>query len=158
MRKIVFLEGRIDFFYIRKAYELAKHSDNILYIPCGGASEIWPVIDAITWTEGKKHKYEWWLDNDPAGRSAAKEIKGKYPFVKIRVIAKDVPNGSIEDVIGFLHPTTYKKYNEVKHSKSKKSKYRDMKKKLLDNVLNVKKINDVQKERIENFFKKFEIK
>lgn len=162
--KVVLLEGRTDMFYIRKMYELIGAKDEIMYFPCGGASEIWPVVEAFKWRWHSKIEMEAWVDNDIAGEDAQRVLNSTYPFVKVRKLGEDRRLGSIEDLVGFLVPRQFEKYasiekkrQEARNPKWIKNDYKDAKDDLFAAVMALKTTSEENKNRIRQIFKHFNI-
>lgn len=162
-RKIVLLEGRTDLFYIMRMYRLVERSDNVMYFPCGGASEIWPVVEAFKWKQNDIDiEFEVWVDNDYAGQEAREHIISRYPDVKIRLLGKHVMHGSIEDEVGFLSPKLYEKYKklkemDIKNHKKHRKQFKNIKHDLFADVCDYEVATDKQKKGINDFLVKFGI-
>ncbi len=157
--KIVFLEGRTDLFYLEKLHTISNIPNEALYLPCGGASEIWPVIQAIKWS-GKFDgaEFEAWVDNDNAGHEAQSDIMKRYEDVKVRVLGQSFTNGSIEDLVGFLVPKTYEDYvTEKQNKKYNKRQYQKTKNKLFSEIMALREISQDKYLQIKKFFKRVDL-
>lgn len=157
--KVVLLEGRTDMFYIKKMYQLIGKDDNILYLPCGGASEIWPVIESFKWRWKDELTLEAWVDNDVAGDDAKDLITTNYPNVIVRRLGENKFLGSIEDIVGFLAPHEFDKYQKIEKKRVEahnpkwiKNDYKDAKEELFAAIMGVYKTSDANKERITRIF------
>ncbi len=141
--KVIFLEGRTDLFYIEKVHKLIGKKLDDLFLPCGGASEIWPMIYALKQNKlFDEYLFEVWVDNDDAGHEAYDDIHKRFEDVHIRVLAANIKNGSIEDMVGFLAPETYEIYNWVKsHSKKNKKEYAKIKSRLYAEIISLKEVS-----------------
>lgn len=165
MTKIVLLEGRTDMFYLKKAYELVGHDDDTLYIPCGGASEIWPVIEGFKWKYKGDLTIEVWVDNDDAGLETKRIVNTAYPEIRVRIVGH-VTNRhtSMEDIFGFLAPKQYEKYTKAEkkkelgcHTKWAKSEFRDAKHELFDSIMKVRETHEENIEKVKEALRSFDI-
>lgn len=157
--KIVLLEGRTDMFYIKKMYQLINKEDETLYLPCGGASEIWPVIESFKWRWHDELTLETWVDNDTAGDEAQELINKNYPNVNVRRLGENKFLGSIEDLVGFLAPDEFEDYKKIEKKRTEahnpkwiKNDYKDAKDNLFAAIMSTNKTSDANKDRIIKIF------